>query len=71
MTPLTIYGDGEQSRDFTYVANVVDANLLACTAPGIAGEAFNIACGDRSRTMEMGRCSADVSRFVKWMGPFH
>ena len=43
----TIYGDGTQSRDFTYVANIVDANLLACTAPGIAGEAFNIACGDR------------------------
>jgi UDP-glucose 4-epimerase len=43
----TIYGDGTQSRDFTYVANVVDANLLACTAPGIAGEAFNVACGDR------------------------
>jgi UDP-glucose 4-epimerase len=43
----TIYGDGAQSRDFTFVANVVDANLLACSAPGIAGEAFNIACGDR------------------------
>jgi UDP-glucose 4-epimerase len=43
----TIYGDGTQSRDFTYVANIVDANLLACTAPGIAGEAFNVACGDR------------------------
>jgi nucleoside-diphosphate-sugar epimerase len=43
----TIYGDGLQSRDFTYVANVVEANLLACTAPGIAGEAFNAACGDR------------------------
>jgi nucleoside-diphosphate-sugar epimerase len=43
----TVYGDGSQSRDFTYVANVVDANLLACTVPGIAGEAFNIACGDR------------------------
>jgi UDP-glucose 4-epimerase len=43
----TIYGDGTQSRDFTFVRNVVDANLLACTAPGIAGEAFNIACGDR------------------------
>jgi len=43
----TIYGDGMQSRDFTYVKNVVDANLLACTAPGIAGETFNVACGDR------------------------
>jgi UDP-N-acetylglucosamine/UDP-N-acetyl-alpha-D-glucosaminouronate 4-epimerase len=42
-----IYGDGLQSRDFTYVANVVDANLLACTAPGIGGEVFNIARGDR------------------------
>jgi UDP-glucose 4-epimerase len=42
-----IYGDGLQSRDFTYVANVVRANLLACTSPGIAGEVFNIACGDR------------------------
>src|SRR5712671_1343024 len=45
--PPTVYGDGLQSRDFTFVANVVEANLLACTAPGIAGEAFNIACGDR------------------------
>jgi nucleoside-diphosphate-sugar epimerase len=43
----TIYGDGLQSRDFTYVQNVVEGNLLACTAPGVAGEAFNIACGDR------------------------
>jgi UDP-N-acetylglucosamine/UDP-N-acetyl-alpha-D-glucosaminouronate 4-epimerase len=43
----TIYGDGLQSRDFTYVKNVVEANLLACTVPGIAGEAFNVACGDR------------------------
>jgi nucleoside-diphosphate-sugar epimerase len=43
----TIYGDGLQSRDFTYVQNVVDANLLACTAPGVAGEVFNVACGDR------------------------
>jgi nucleoside-diphosphate-sugar epimerase len=42
-----IYGDGLQSRDFTYVQNVVEANLLSCTAPGVGGEAFNIACGDR------------------------
>jgi UDP-glucose 4-epimerase len=42
-----IYGDGLQSRDFTYVKNVVEANLLACTVPGVAGEAFNVACGDR------------------------
>jgi len=43
----TIYGDGLQSRDFTYVQDVVEANLLACKAPGAAGQVFNIACGDR------------------------
>lgn len=37
--------DGKQSRDFTYVGNVVQANLNACTAPGISGEVFNVACG--------------------------
>ena len=42
-----IYGDGEQSRDFTYISNTVDANLRACVAPGVAGEVFNIACGTR------------------------
>jgi UDP-glucose 4-epimerase len=48
-----IYGDGLQSRDFTYVQNVVEANLLACTTPGVAGEAFNIACGDRITVNDM------------------
>src|SRR5438093_6738686 len=43
----TVYGDGLQSRDFTYVQNVVEANLLACTTSGVAGDIFNIACGDR------------------------
>ncbi len=41
----TIFGDGEQSRDFTYVANVVDANLRAATADGVAGRVFNVASG--------------------------
>jgi nucleoside-diphosphate-sugar epimerase len=43
--PPTIYGDGEQSRDFTYVDNVVEANLLAARAKKTAGEIVNIACG--------------------------
>ena len=45
----TIFGDGEQSRDFTYIDNVVEANLLACHAPAqqAAGEVFNIATGRR------------------------
>jgi nucleoside-diphosphate-sugar epimerase len=44
----TIYGDGEQTRDFSYIANVVQANLRACEAgPDAYGGAFNIACGER------------------------
>jgi nucleoside-diphosphate-sugar epimerase len=43
----TIFGDGEQTRDFTYVANVVDGVLRACTAPGAAGEVINVATGGR------------------------
>ena len=44
----TIEGDGEQSRDFTYIANAVHANLLACHAEGVAGEVFNIGCGQQT-----------------------
>jgi nucleoside-diphosphate-sugar epimerase len=43
----TIYGDGEQTRDFTYVANVVDGVLRACAADGASGEVFNVATGGR------------------------
>ncbi len=42
-----IYGDGEQTRDFTYVENVVDGTLRACTAIGASGQVINISCGDR------------------------
>ncbi len=44
--PPTIYGDGEQSRDFTYIDNVVEANLLAARAEKTAGETVNVACGE-------------------------
>ena len=43
-----IYGDGEQSRDFTFVSNVVEANLLASQAQNVSGETLNIACGART-----------------------
>jgi nucleoside-diphosphate-sugar epimerase len=45
--PPTIFGDGEQSRDFTYIENVVQANLLSMSAVRLHGEAVNIACGKR------------------------
>ena len=47
--PCTIFGDGEQSRDFTYVENAVNANLLACKAPAekVSGRVFNVATGTR------------------------
>lgn len=48
-----IFGDGTQSRDFTYVSNNVEANLLACTAGNAAGEVINIACGQRYSLIEL------------------
>jgi nucleoside-diphosphate-sugar epimerase len=42
-----VFGDGEQSRDFTYIDNVVEANLLAAAASDVSGQTFNIACGER------------------------
>jgi len=53
--PPTIFGDGEQSRDFTYVDNVVEANLLAARAPQANGETINIACGQRITLNEVVR----------------
>lgn len=48
-----IYGDGEQSRDFTFIDNVVEANLRACKTKGAPGEMFNIACGKRVTINEL------------------
>jgi nucleoside-diphosphate-sugar epimerase len=48
-----IYGDGEQTRDFTYVANVVDGVLRACEAPNVAGEVMNVATGGRISLNEL------------------
>ncbi len=42
-----IFGDGEQSRDFTYIDNVVSSNLLACAPNVVSGKYYNVACGDR------------------------
>jgi len=59
--PATIYGDGEQTRDFTFVDNVVQANFKACEAPEeVCGEAYNIACGDRISLNELLRRIGNV-----------
>ena len=46
-TQPVVFGDGEQTRDFTFVDNAVHANLLACEAPNVAGKVFNVGCGAR------------------------
>jgi UDP-glucose 4-epimerase len=61
-TPLEVHGDGTQSRDFTYIDNVVDANLLAARAQGGAGEAFNVGCGERVSLLDV------VGRLEKTLG---
>jgi nucleoside-diphosphate-sugar epimerase len=59
--PMTIYGDGEQRRDFTYVSNVVEANLLAVTTDEESfGEEFNVGCG---RLTSVNELSALVGRY--------
>jgi nucleoside-diphosphate-sugar epimerase len=50
---LTIDGDGEQAKDFTYVSNVVEANLLALEAEGVSGEVFNVGCGQSTSVNEV------------------
>jgi UDP-glucose 4-epimerase len=58
--PLEIHGDGEQSRDFTYIDNVVLANRLAMTTAGVGGSVFNVACGDRHSLLDI---AAIIGRF--------
>jgi nucleoside-diphosphate-sugar epimerase len=60
--PALIFGDGEQTRDFTYVANVVEANLLACHAPvHVAGEVFNIGYGRATSIRALWQRIADLT----------
>lgn len=52
--PPTVYGDGLQTRDFTYIDNVIEANILACKAPRAAcGKVINIACGERISLLDI------------------
>lgn len=56
-----IYGDGLQSRDFTPVSLVVEANILAATVPGVSGSVFNVACGKRLSVNEL---AAQITAFL-------
>jgi UDP-glucose 4-epimerase len=51
-----IHGDGQQSRDFTYVADAVHANLRAAETPGVGGRLYNVACGRRTSLLELVGC---------------
>jgi nucleoside-diphosphate-sugar epimerase len=57
--PVTIYGDGEQSRDFTFVDNVVAANLLAADAPNVSGAILNVATGGPTTVNELAAMIAE------------
>lgn len=58
--PPTVYGDGEQTRDFTYIENVIHANLLAAKARQTSGEVINVACGGR---ISINQIIADINRY--------
>ncbi|MFH1387069.1 MAG: SDR family oxidoreductase [bacterium] len=60
--PPVIFGDGTQSRDFTFVKNVVHANLLAVQKKGISGKVFNIACGNRHTLLELVRILNEIMK---------
>jgi UDP-glucose 4-epimerase len=51
--PVEVHGDGLQARDFTYVSDIVQANLLALKAPNVAGEVFNVGCGESHAVMDI------------------
>ena len=68
-TQPAIFGDGEQSRDFTYIENVVQANLLACEAPSASGKVFNVGTGSRftlNQTLAMLQRISGVNLEVKY-----
>jgi nucleoside-diphosphate-sugar epimerase len=58
--PPVVYGDGEQTRDFTFVTNVVEANWKAATHPRAAGEVFNVGCGLRTSLNQLIRELAGI-----------
>lgn len=60
-TQPVVFGNGEQTRDFTYVDNAVQANLLACEAPNVSGKVFNVGCAARISLNEVLRALAKIT----------
>jgi nucleoside-diphosphate-sugar epimerase len=60
-TQPVVFGDGEQTRDFTYVENAVQANLLACEAASVSGRVFNVGTGGRTSLNQVLRALAEIS----------
>jgi UDP-glucose 4-epimerase len=58
--PLEVHGDGLQTRDFTYISNVVEANLLAARISKTNGEVVNIACGKRYSILDIRKCISEI-----------
>jgi UDP-glucose 4-epimerase len=65
--PPKVYDDGKQSRDFTFVANVVEANILAAKAPRLDGESVNVAAGEPRSVLDLLHAIAEV--FGYWLEP--
>ena len=60
-TQPVVYGDGEQTRDFTYVENAVQANILACEAPNVSGKVFNVGTGGRTSLNQVLKALGEIS----------
>jgi nucleoside-diphosphate-sugar epimerase len=59
--PLEVHGDGLQSRDFTYIDNVVQGNVRAMETPGVSGEVFNVACNNRYTLLDI---ATEIGKFL-------
>jgi UDP-glucose 4-epimerase len=60
--PPTIFGDGDQARDFTFVANAVQANVLAATTKEAAGQVFNVACGEKTSVNQLAQAIGEIAQ---------
>ena len=65
----TIHGDGQQARDFTFVASAVQANMLAAFTDEAAGQVFNVACGEKTSINQLAEAIAEIAGTSHEPGP--